>query len=135
MSTMARGPFGCHGSHLALFAPPGKPYFALSASIPTPYREATSSASTCGSKANAKSVFDQITSGSLPVPNESVPNIPGIGDDARLLSFDNAYGRVAAVYWRAGQDLGIVSVAGPADDTRINRAVAEELAKKAVDGS
>jgi len=122
-------------SGLALFAPPGKPYFALSASSRMPYREVNSSASACGSEANAKRVFDQITMGSLPPPNESVPNVPGIGDGARLFSFDNAYGRVDAIYWRAGQELGIVSVAGPPDDTRINRAVAEDLAKKAVDGS
>jgi hypothetical protein len=100
-----------------------------------PYREVTSSSSTCGSNANAKAVFDQITRGSLPVRNESIPDIPGIGDEARLLSFENAYGRLDGVYWRVGKDLGIVGVAGPPDDPRINRTVAEELAKKAVEGS
>ena len=135
LASLAHGPFGCQGSYLVLFAPPGKPFVQFSLYNMTAYPEVYSSVSTCGTETNAKHVFDQITLGSLPNPNRPVPNVPRIGDDARLVSFAIASGRVDVVYWRAGQDLGIVGVDGPPDDTRITPAVAEELAKRAVGSS
>src|ERR1019366_9420606 len=65
MASLAHGPFGCKGSYLVLFTPPGKPFFQVNPYGNMSYREVASSASTCGSVPNTKHVFDQITIGSL----------------------------------------------------------------------
>lgn len=128
-------PFGCKTSYVVAFAPPGKPFVRYTQTAPTPYIELASFAATCGSVANTKHVFDQITLGTVPVPGKTPPTIHGIGDLARLAPLDTPTGRGELVYWRSGNSLGEVGVQGPPDDTSITPAVAEGLAKKAVDGS
>ena len=132
MQSLANGPFGCHGSHVVLFAPPGKPFGQVNFQGTPSYPEVASLASNCGSVANATHVFDQITLGSLPNPKEVYPAVRGIGDEARLLSATTARQRVDVVYWRAGGNVGEVAVLGPPGDRRITPALAKELAERAV---
>jgi hypothetical protein len=131
----AVAPFGCKTSYVVAFAPPGRSFVRYSETAAMPYIELGSFAATCGSVANTKHVFDQITVGSLPPPGKTPTTIHGIGDLARLTPLDTPTGRGDLVYWRSGNSLGEVGVQGPPDDTRITPAIAEDLARRAVGSS
>jgi hypothetical protein len=85
--------------------------------------EVISYAQTCGSGTNALHDFDQTA--------RVTSSVPGIGDDARIISFNNENERSDLVFWRTGQILGSVAVQGPPNDTRITPAAAERLARRA----
>lgn len=114
---------GCHRSEVALFAPPGEPFIVVSTEQRTPYIEVVSYAQTCGSGTDAIHDFDQTA--------KVTARVPGIGDEARMASFNNENERSDLVFWRTGQVLGSVAVQGPPKDARITPAAAETLARRA----
>ena len=75
---------GCHGLEVALFAPVDKAFIVVTTEQRTPYLEVLSYAQTCGSGANAIRDFYGNRKGHL------TSRATGIGDDARIASFNNA---------------------------------------------
>jgi hypothetical protein len=116
---------GCHHLEVALFAPLGKAFIVVSTEQRTPFMEVISYVQTCGSGTDAIHDFDQTA--------KVTSSVPGIGDDARITSFNNENERSDLVLWRTGQVLGFVGVEGPPNDRRITPAAAERLARRAAD--
>jgi hypothetical protein len=80
----------CHQSEVALFAPLGKAFVVVSTEQRTLYMEVVSYAQTCGSGTDAIHDFDQTA--------RFTSSVPGIGDDARIISFNNENERSELVF-------------------------------------
>jgi len=121
---------GCENSRLALFTPGGRPFHAFSNSTVTGYVQIVSSASACGSDANARKGLDEVAKA-----KGATQSLSGIGREARSISFATSHTHMEIVFWQVGQFNGIVIIQGPRNDSWITAGLAERLARRAANSA
>ena len=135
------GPIGpheeCTNPFYESFIPPGRAGEALGGEgDPITYPEVQSLGYRCSNVSVARTVLS-----ALEANDRKLTKLRSVGDEAdffNVASYDpQSYpnSRVFAVYWRRGNFIGFVVVAGPPSDTRIGPGLVELLAGRAAASS